>query len=96
MVARLKRMREQRERVEPAAPAPRRSAMHGSVEPRFHPGDRIICTPYGAGEVLRSRIEGERELLVVAFPEHGELTIDAAVNAARLDEEAATPEETDF
>jgi DEAD/DEAH box helicase domain-containing protein len=96
MVARLKRMREQRERREPRPrPAPRATA-NGSFEPRFHPGDRIVCTPYGAGEVLESRVEDERELLVVDFPEHGELTIDAAVNAARLAEDVAPPEETDF
>ena len=95
MVARLKRMREQRERREPRPrPAPRTA--NGAFEPRFHPGDQIICSPYGAGEVIASRIDGERELLVVAFPEHGELTIDAAVNAARLAEDAAPPEETDF
>jgi DEAD/DEAH box helicase domain-containing protein len=96
MVARLKRMREQRERREPRPrPAPRVAA-NGSFEPRFHPGDQIICSPYGAGEVLESRVEEERELLLVAFPEHGELTIDAAVSAARLADDAPPPEETDF
>ncbi len=98
MVERLKRMRQQRERQAPR-PRPRpasRAAANGNFEPRFHPGDQIICSPYGAGEVLESRVEDERELLVVAFPEHGELTIDAAVSAARLVEEEAPPEETDF
>jgi hypothetical protein len=96
MVARLKRMREQRERRDPRPrPAPR-AAANGSFEPRFHPGDQIVCSPYGAGEVLESRVEEERELLLVAFPEHGELTIDAAVSAARLADEAPPSAETDF
>jgi hypothetical protein len=96
MVARLRRLREQRERSEPAArpgPSPHDEP---EAEPRFHRGDQIVCTPYGRGEVLDSRVEGQRELLTVAFADHGELTIDAAVNAARLDDHDAPPADDDF
>jgi hypothetical protein len=34
--------------------------------------------------VRSSKIDGDRELLVVSFPEHGDLTIDTAVSAVRL------------
>lgn len=40
--------------------------------------------PYGEGEVVASRVQGDTELLVVAFPDHGELTIDPSVSAVRL------------
>jgi hypothetical protein len=95
MVARLRRIREQRERTEtPRGPRP--PAADNGAEPRFHPGERIVCTPYGKGEVIASRVEEGHELLVVDFPSHGELTIDAAVNAARLDDDDAPPADDDF
>lgn len=95
MVARLRRLREQRERRAPQAPAPRPVTHDSEGESRFRPGDRIHCTPYGEGEVLASRLDDDREMLLVRFPEHGELTVDAAVSAARL--VAAAPEpEPDF
>jgi DEAD/DEAH box helicase domain-containing protein len=89
MVARLRRLRERRDGP-PAPDRPARPAT-GDAEPRFHSGDRIVCTPYGRGEVVASHVEDEREILVVRFADHGELTIDAAVNAARPDDDAATP-----
>jgi len=94
MVARLRRLREQREQRE--RPPPRQAASGSAdAEPRFRPGDTVHCTPYGEGEVLSSRIADDRELLVVRFPDHGELTVDAAVGAVRL--VAAAPEpEPDF
>lgn len=61
-----------------AAPARRTDA-----QPRFIAGDRIFCLPYGDGEVLDSRIEDEREMLVVRFPDYGELTIDPALSLVR-------------
>lgn len=95
MVARLRRLREERD-----GPPPTRPAAHpqpgGDAEPRFRSGDRIVCTPYGRGEVVASRIEDEREILVVRFDDHGELTIDAAVSAARPDEAAPPPPDDDF
>ena len=96
MVARLRRLREQREQREQRPARPRRSAAESNAEPRFRTGDAIVCTPYGRGVVRSSRIEDERELLVVAFPDHGELTIDAAVSAARLDDDETPPAEDDF
>jgi hypothetical protein len=92
MVARLRRLREQRQREEPQPrPAPFRD--NGSGEARFHPGDRIVCMPFGKGEVRESRLEAERELLLVQFDEHGEVMVDTAVNAVRLDESDAPAED---
>jgi hypothetical protein len=94
MVERLKRLREQREQREQSTPRTQRTSrparMHAAVqdalplEPRFHPGDRVHTTPYGEGEVLRSQIRDEHEILVIRFPTHGELTINPALNAVRL------------
>lgn len=95
MVARLRRLREQRDGPAPAEAA-RRPRADGGAEPRFHGGDRIVCTPYGRGEVVASRVEDGREILVVNFDDHGELTIDAAVSAARPDEAAPPPPDDDF
>ncbi|MEI7772232.1 MAG: hypothetical protein WCI67_19730, partial [Chloroflexales bacterium] len=50
----------------------------------FRPGDTVFCMPWGTGDVRSSKIVGDRELLVVAFPDHGDLTIDTAVSAVRL------------
>ncbi len=82
LIERLRRQREQRERAKErgvrAAPARRADA-----QPRFAAGDRIFCLPYGDGEVLDSRIEDEREMLTVRFPDYGELTIDPALSLVR-------------
>jgi hypothetical protein len=63
------------------------------VELRFAAGDHIFCLPYGDGIVQESRIEEGREVLLVNFPNHGDLTIDPAVNFVRKQEGA--PEESD-
>lgn len=86
MVERLRRMREQRERnVSPPAPTRQRSAGPiATAEPRFAPGDTVFCMPWGNGEVKSSRVEDDRELLVVRFADHGDLLIDTAVSAVRL------------
>jgi len=86
LIERLRRQREQRERSKHrkmhAQPAPETDS-----EPRFTTGERIFCLPYGDGEVLESRIEAGREVLVVRFPDYGELTIDPALSLVRkLDE----------
>ena len=65
---------------------PREAPPRMSREPaerRFSAGDRVFCLPYGDGEVRASRIEDGRELLQVAFPDLGELTIDPAVSLVR-------------
>jgi DEAD/DEAH box helicase domain-containing protein len=86
LIERLRRQREQRERSKHremhAQPAPETDS-----EPRFTTGERIFCLPFGDGEVLESRIEAGREVLVVRFPDYGELTIDPALSLVRkLDE----------
>jgi hypothetical protein len=82
LIERLRRQREQRERSKnremPVQPAP-----ETDIEPRFATGERIFCLPYGDGEVLESRIEAGREVLVVRFPDYGELTIDPALSLVR-------------
>lgn len=96
MLARLRRMREQREAsARPEAAAPRRNANRLPVEPRFAPGDRIFCLPYGYGEVRASRLEEDREMLKVAFPDYGELSIDPAVSMVRRLEAPADAEGAD-
>lgn len=85
MVERLRRMREQRERnTPPAAPRRRSPNVAATAEPRFAPGDTVFCMPWGNGLVKSSRVEAERELLIVHFEDHGELLIDTAVSAVRL------------
>lgn len=86
MVERLRRMREQRERnaPPPVAPARRAARPSAAIEPRFASGDTVFCMPWGNGEVKSSRVEGERELLIVHFVDHGDLLIDTAVSAVRL------------
>jgi hypothetical protein len=49
--------------------------------------------PWGNGLVRSSRVAGDRELLVVHFADHGELTIDTAVSAVRLVSEAPPDDE---
>ncbi len=86
LIERLRRQREQRERSKNremhVQPAPETDS-----EPRFTTGERIFCLPYGDGEVLESRVEAGREVLVVRFPDYGELRIDPALSLVRkLDE----------
>jgi hypothetical protein len=96
LIARLRRQRQQREtQPGPARPKPaQRSGRPGKqVTARFQAGDRIFCLPYGDGTVRESRIEGDRELLMVDFPEHGELEIDPVVNLVRIIEERPNSED---
>ena len=98
LIARLRRQRQQREAQQagPPRPAPRRQAPEAfTVAQRFAAGDRVFCLPYGDGEVLESRVEDGRELLNVAFPDLGELTIDPMINLVRkLD--ATIPDDDDL
>jgi hypothetical protein len=95
LIARLRRQREQREGHKSAQP-PRRqqSSEIGDVQQRFAAGERIFCLPYGDGVVQESRAENGREILTVNFMNHGDLTIDPAVNVVRKLEDA--PEEDDL
>jgi hypothetical protein len=97
MVERLRRMREQRERRDAASqPTTKRRAAPsaGPIEPRFRAGDRVFCMPWGMGVVRSSQVSADQELLVVAFPDHGELTIDPAVSTVRLAPDEAPEDET--
>jgi hypothetical protein len=86
MIARMRRLREERERRaastqpdRPTRPAPSAAP----VESRFSVGEAIFCLPYGAGIVRQSRIEDGQELLIIDFPDYGELTIDPSVSLVR-------------
>ncbi|MCG8349673.1 MAG: hypothetical protein MI924_18060 [Chloroflexales bacterium] len=82
MIARLRRLREQRE-VKREQVAPRRADSRLPVTPRFATGDEVFCLPYGYGEVCASWIEDDKELLNVVFPDYGELIIDSSVSMVR-------------
>jgi DEAD/DEAH box helicase domain-containing protein len=87
MVARLRRLREERELREPS-PQPSLPLRESEpIEPRFATGDQIFCLPYGEGTVRSSRIMAGKELLTVVFPEHGELMVDPSISAVRKIEE---------
>lgn len=91
MLARLRRMREQREATTNADAAPSAPPQnHRPVTPRFASGDEIFCLPYGYGTVIGSRIEEDRELLNVEFPDYGELAIDPTVSMVRRIEKKGT------
>lgn len=87
----LQRLQSIRAQQEP--PTPRRNTKRGKpktsdappAEPRYQPGDEVLCVPYGAGTVQAAWIDtdDEQERLRVAFTEHGELEINPAVNSVR-------------
>jgi hypothetical protein len=81
----LARLRQRRSRIETETPRRSEAPASGNstFEPRFHPGERIICMPYGVGKVRLSLVNGDREILIVDFDEHGELRIDPSVSVVR-------------
>lgn len=81
LIARLRRQRAQREQQ--GSPAAEPSPAFADIQARFASGERIFCLPYGDGEIIASRIENGREMLLVRFPDHGELTIDPSVSLVR-------------
>ncbi len=86
MIARMRRLREQREaeqgqRRSPPITRPDRAA--APVEPRFHIGERVQCLPYGIGIVRASRLVDGRELVMIDFPDYGEIEVDPAVSLVR-------------
>ena len=93
MVARLRRLREERELREPSPQLTLPLRESEPIEPRFVTGDRIFCVPYGEGVVRASSIVADKELLTVAFPEHGELMIDPSISAVRKIEGPQAEEE---
>ena len=60
-------------------------------EPRFHIGQRVQCLPYGTGIVRSSRRSDERELVLIDFPDYGEIEVDSAVSLLRPVEDEAPP-----
>jgi len=101
LLAKARRLREQREaearQQAGARPAPVARSVPDNDEPvasRFAPGDRVFCVPYGEGVVQKTRIRDGRELLLVSFPDLGDLRVDPAVNAVRVIE-PADPGEAD-
>lgn len=97
MIARMRRLREQREAAAQAAhpdPAPAQPADSDlQSEPRFNVGDQIFCLPYGYGVVHASAIEKGQEILRVEFPDYGELTIEPSVSLVRRIEHSASDED---
>lgn len=88
MIARMRRLREQREaeqhKPEPrSAPTRSRPMDTEPVELRFHIGERVQCLPYGTGTVQSSRLDEGRELVVIDFPDYGEIEVDPAVSLVR-------------
>ncbi|XSG75015.1 hypothetical protein ACP8Y2_22865 [Herpetosiphon llansteffanensis] len=88
MLEKARRLREQREaEARVAQPITRPNSANYDAEPsesRFKQGDRVHCVPYGEGVVQKTRIRDGRELLLVQFPELGDLRVDPAVNAVRI------------
>ena len=96
LLAKARRLREQREAEmrrnpppsRPVAPSNRPNSAKDTpdevVASRFAPGDRIFCVPYGEGVVQKTRVRDGRELLLVNFAEMGDLRVDPIVNAVRL------------
>lgn len=89
LLAKARRLREQREaeiqrQAPPPRPQPRQPVDEEPAESRFSPGNRVFCVPYGEGIVQKARVRDGHELLLVQFPELGELRIDPMVNAVRL------------
>lgn len=85
LIQRLRRQREQR--GSGAVRAGRGEKTVPKTQPevnlRYNSGDQVFCLPYGDGIVRESYIEDGRELLSIAFPDYGELTIDPAVSLVR-------------
>jgi hypothetical protein len=97
ILARLQRLRARSEAANPPPatppPAARSTRQSTRAVSRFRAGDRVICRPYGEGVVYDSRIENERELLRIEFPEHGRLEIDPAISMVRHLEEPPAPDD---
>jgi hypothetical protein len=85
LIERLRRQREQREASQQKRQPPARAPQveRGPVVQRFQAGDRVFCLPYGDGVVHESRVENGNEMLIVTFPDYGDLEVDPAVSLVR-------------
>lgn len=91
LIERMRRLREEREAQQRDARA-RQAELAARLlppiepdtsEPRFHIGQRVQCLPYGTGVVLSSRRADERELVLIDFPDYGEIEVDSSVSLMR-------------
>ncbi len=85
MIARMRRLREERERdrINPRPPTESRGPDDDPPVLRFQPGQRVTCVPYGEGVVRDAWIVNGREQLSIEFPGAGAIDVDPAVNAVR-------------
>ena len=88
MIARMRRMREERERAQAEERASAPVAPSEPVALRFKRGLRVTCVPYGEGVVQASRAVAGRERVTISFPEHGAIEVDPAVSVVRLVDDA--------
>ena len=91
MIARMRRLRAERERTQATAappPIPKPAGDDEDVPLRFRAGQRVTCVPYGEGVVRAARIASGREQLTIEFPGEGRIEVDPGVNAVRVLEDA--------
>jgi hypothetical protein len=96
MIARMRRLREERERQQAANITPGTTPRSVEDVPlRFRAGQHVRCVPYGEGVVQSSQVVEGREQVLVTFPELGALEVDADRNLVRLIEPPAPPPTSD-
>jgi len=85
MIARMRRLREQRESEQAAPPTSSVPVPVATTteQLRFRSGQPVRAMPYGAGIVRDSRLVDGREQLTVRFPDAGDITLDPAVSVVR-------------
>ncbi len=96
MIARMRRLREERERekARPPGHAGSNASMEPAMELRFHPGQQVRCVPYGRGVVREARIVEGREHLTIEFADGSTALVDPVINVVRvLDEPDADQDE---
>jgi len=96
LIERMRRLREEREAQQREALARQAEKAARLLPPidtddgelRFHIGQRVQCLPYGTGVVRSSRRSDERELVLIEFPEYGEIEVDSSVSLMRAVDDA--------
>jgi hypothetical protein len=98
MIERMRRLREQREaeqaRQRPQAQTTREQVSEEAVELRFHIGERVQCLPYGIGTVRASKLVEGREMVMIDFPDYGEIEVDPGVSLVRKVNTKQAPTQT--